>query len=403
MTAVTTMPPPVSLALMLRALKLPTVARHAEEIARLAEREGWTFERYLHHLVELEVHERRRRRIERHLKDSNLLPDKTLATLNRARLPSKVAKQLSTLCEGGFVERGDNLLAFGLPGRGKTHLVCAIGYELIQRGYRVLFTATFALVQRLLAAKRDLRLDKELAVLDGYDAVLLDDLGYIQQDRDEMEVLFTFLAERYERRSVIITSNLVFSEWDRIFKDPMTTAAAIDRLVHHSVILELTGISIRIEQAQSDRTAQGAITQIDLDTTTTTTATTLTPDAVPTAPAPATTTPATTTTPTTEATPTTTTSTASPASTTTAQGATTRTTRTSRATSTAPATTPAPNAGATTTPATTTPATNTGTPTTTVTTVNNATAQPTTLGASTTTTQTKTKNRGHQTEADGEM
>jgi DNA replication protein DnaC len=391
MTAVTTMPPPVSLALMLRALKLPTVARHAEEIARLAEREGWTFERYLHHLVELEVHERRRRRIERHLKDSNLLPDKTLATLNRARLPIKVAKQLSTLCEGGFVERGDNLLAFGLPGRGKTHLVCAIGYELIQRGYRVLFTATFALVQRLLAAKRDLRLEKELAVLDGYDAVLLDDLGYIQQDRDEMEVLFTFLAERYERRSVIITSNLVFSEWDRIFKDPMTTAAAIDRLVHHSVILELTGISIRIEQAQSDRTAQGAITQIDLDTTTT-----LTPDAVPTAPAPAITTPATTTTPTTEAPlTTTTTSTASTASTTTAQGA---TTRTSRATSTAPVTTPAPNAAAT-----TTPATNTETPTTTVNTVNNATAQPATPGASTTTTQTKTKNRGHQTEADGEM
>ena len=379
MTAVTTMPPPVSLALMLRALKLPTVARHAEEIARLAEREGWTFERYLHHLVELEVHERRRRKIERHLKDSNLLPDKTLATLNRARLPIKVAKQLSTLCEGGFVERGDNLLAFGLPGRGKTHLVCAIGYELIQRGYRVLFTATFALVQRLLAAKRDLRLEKELAVLDGYDAVLLDDLGYIQQDRDEMEVLFTFLAERYERRSVIITSNLVFSEWDRIFKDPMTTAAAIDRLVHHSVILELTGISIRIEQAQSDRTAQGAITQIDLDTTTT-----LTPDAVPTAPAPATTTPATTTTPTTEATPTTTAT-----STTTAQGA---TTRTNRATTTAPATTT--TNPATTTPATTTPPT-TEIPTTTVATVDTATGQPTALGVSTTITQTKTKNRSH--------
>ena len=152
MTAAITMTPPVSLALMLRALKLPTVARHAEEVARLAEREGWTFERYVHHLVELEIHERRRRRIERYLKDSDLLPDKTLATLDRARLPIKVAKQLATLCEGGFVERGDNLLAFGLPGRGKTHLVCAIGYELIQRGYRVLFIATYALVQRLLDA-----------------------------------------------------------------------------------------------------------------------------------------------------------------------------------------------------------------------------------------------------------
>lgn len=107
---------------------------------------------------------------------------------------------------------GDNLLTFGLPGRGKTHLVCAIGHELIQRGYRVLFTATFALVQRLLSAKRDLLLEKELARLDSYDAVILDDIGYVRQSREEMEVLFTFLAEGYERRSVIITSNLVFGE-----------------------------------------------------------------------------------------------------------------------------------------------------------------------------------------------
>ena len=136
----------------------------------------------------------------------------------------------------------------------------AIGYELIQRGYRVLFTATFALVQRLLAAKRDLRLEKELAVLDAYDAVILDDIGYVQQSRDEMEVLFTFLAERYERRSVIITSNVVFSEWDRIFKDPMTTAAAIDRIVHHSVILEMTGPSIRAEAADQARKEQATTT-----------------------------------------------------------------------------------------------------------------------------------------------
>ena len=173
-------------------------------------------------------------------------------------LPPKVAKMLPTLCEGAFVERGDNLLAFGRPGRGKTHLVCAIGYELIQRGYRVLFVATYALVQRLLVAKRELRLEDELAVLDGFDAVICDDIGYVQQNREEMEVLFTFLAERYERRTVIITSNLVFSEWDRIFKDPMTTAAAIDRLVHHAIVLELTGKSIRVEQAQAELTAEPA-------------------------------------------------------------------------------------------------------------------------------------------------
>jgi DNA replication protein DnaC len=251
--------PAQSLAILMRALKLPAFARYGEEIAQKAEREGWTFGHYLHHLAELEVQERHRRRIARHQKSSELPAEKTLATLNRAKLPAKIQKQLPTLCEGGFVERGENLLAFGLPGRGKTHLVCAIGHELVQRGYRVLFTATFALVQRLLVAKRDLRLEKELAGLDGFDAVILDDIGYVQQNREEMEVLFTFLSERYERRTVILTSNLVFSEWDRIFKDPMTTAAAIDRLVHHAVILEMTGPSIRNEEA---------MTRGDLTTTT---------------------------------------------------------------------------------------------------------------------------------------
>jgi DNA replication protein DnaC len=258
--------PVESLGIMMRSLKLPAFARYAEEIAQKAEREGWTFGRYLHHLAELELQERRRRRIERLLHASDLPREKTLATLKRSKLPPKVAKTLPTLCEGGFVERGDNVLAFGLPGRGKTHLVCALGHELVQRGHRVLFTPTFALVQRLLAAKRDLRLEKELTVLDRFDAVICDDIGYVQQSRDEMEVLFTFLAERYERRSVIITSNLLFSEWDRIFKDPMTTAAAIDRLVHHSVIIEMTGPSVRADEAEQARK--------DIATTTTETTTT---------------------------------------------------------------------------------------------------------------------------------
>ncbi len=269
MTTTTTLPPTTptlaeSLAILMRALKLPAFARYAEEIAQKAEREGWTFGQYLHHLAELEVQERHRRRLARYQKNSALPAEKTLATLTRAKVPAKVQKQLPALCEGGFVERGDNVLCFGLPGRGKTHIVCALGHELIRRGYRVLFTATYALVQRLLAAKRDLRLEKELAALDAFDAVVLDDIGYVQQSRDEMEVLFTFLSERYERKSVIITSNLMFSEWDRIFKDPMTTAAAIDRLVHHAVILEMTGPSIRSEEAKK---------RGDLTTTTPTTTT----------------------------------------------------------------------------------------------------------------------------------
>ena len=136
------------------------------------------------------------------------------------------------------MDRSENLLIFGLPGRGKTHFAAAVGHELIQRGRSVLFTPVFRLVDDLLRAKRDLLLEHQLRILDRFDVLILDDIGYVQQSRDEMEVLFTLLAERYERRSVVITSNLVFSQWDQIFKDPMTTAAAIDRVVHHSIIVE---------------------------------------------------------------------------------------------------------------------------------------------------------------------
>ena len=152
-----------------------------------------------------------------------------------------------TLLEGGFIERAENLLVFGLPGRGKTHFLCALGRELVLRhACTVYFTPTFKLVQQLLTAKRELRLDKLLKKLDRFEAVILDDLGYVQQSREEMEVLFTFLAERYERRSVLVSSNLVFSKWDQIFKDPMTTLAAVDRLVHHAIILEFDGESQRV-------------------------------------------------------------------------------------------------------------------------------------------------------------
>lgn len=243
---------------LLRSLKLPGFVRCHAEVAQQAEREGWGFGRYLHQLAEIEVEERRVRRIERLLHQSDLPADKTLATLELERLPVAIRRTMPSLCDGGFVERAENLLAFGLPGRGKTHVVAAIGHELVQRGYEVLFVPAFKLVQRLLAAKRDLALETLLRRLDRYDAVILDDLGYVQQSREEMEVLFTFLAERYERRSVLITSNLVFSQWDKIFQDPMTTACAIDRLVHHAVILELSNKkSYRAEAAES-RGAQAA-------------------------------------------------------------------------------------------------------------------------------------------------
>lgn len=246
-----------SLVILLRSLKMPGFGEHFEAYAQKAERESWTFQRYLRELAEVELADRKERRLERNRKRSRLPRDKTLATLDVSKLPLKTRRQIPTLCDGGFVERGDNLLCFGLPGRGKTHLCCAVGHELISRGHRVLFVPTFRLVQNLLVAKKELALDQELRRLDAFDAVILDDIGYVQQDREEMEVLFTFLAERYERRSVIITSNLVFSQWDRIFKDEMTTAAAIDRLVHHAVILEMTGTSFRTEEAKKRNQTSG--------------------------------------------------------------------------------------------------------------------------------------------------
>jgi DNA replication protein DnaC len=250
--------PHETLDMRLRVLKLPAFVAHHAEIAEKAEKQGWAFRQYLEHLTDLEFAERRLRKIERLLKQSGLPAEKTLGTLDQARLPVKVRRQIPTLCEGRFVERADNILAFGLPGRGKTHLLCGIGRELVDRGYAVLFTPAYRLVQRLLAAKRDLSLEKEFRRLDAYDAVLIDDIGYVQQDREEMEVLFTFLSERYERRSVMITSNLVFSQWDRIFKDAMTTACAIDRIVHHAIILELTGESYRGDAAKKANRAAAA-------------------------------------------------------------------------------------------------------------------------------------------------
>ena len=246
-----------SLSVLLRSLRLPSFVTQHEEIARQAEREGWGFSQYLQHLSEVELADREQRRTHRLRKQSCLPVDKNLETLNLGHFSAKVRRQVPTLCDGAFVERAENILAFGLPGRGKTHLLCAIGHELVNRGHRVFFTPAYRLVQRLLIAKRDLLLEQELRKLDRYAVVILDDIGYIQQDRDEMEVLFTFLGERYERRSVMISSNLVFSQWDRIFKDPMTTAAAIDRVVHHSTILELTGESVRGRVARRRNAALG--------------------------------------------------------------------------------------------------------------------------------------------------
>jgi DNA replication protein DnaC len=201
-------------------------------------------------VLELEAQGRFERRVERLRKASHLPHTKTFASLDEGRLPRTVVQRVRELSTGAFVERAANVLVFGLPGVGKTHVACALGDALVRAGHSVLFVPTYLLVQQLLAARRDLSLPRALRHLDEFEVLILDDLGYVQQNADEAEVLFTMMAERYERRSIVITSNLVFSEWERIFKNPMATAAAIDRLVHHAIILELDVTSYRTEDAK---------------------------------------------------------------------------------------------------------------------------------------------------------
>jgi len=237
----------------LRELHLPTFRECFEAAAGRALQETLSYEQYLLELAGRECEVRRVNRIARMLRQSKLPLEKSLDHFDLKRLPAKVARQVRSLTDGGFVDRAENLLAFGKSGSGKTHLLCGIAQELIRQGRKVYFSTCSLLVQDLLVAKRDLKLSRVLKRLSGFDALLIDDIGYVQQSREEMEVLFTLLADRYERGTVMLTSNLAFSKWDAIFKDPMTTAAAIDRLVHHSVILELNIPSYRLEAAKKSK------------------------------------------------------------------------------------------------------------------------------------------------------
>ena len=238
-----------------RTLRMPTAVQIVGETIITAQKENWSLETFLAEILEQEMEGRRLRRIDRLQRASRLPEDKTLETFSQDRLPLQVRRLLPQLCTGEFVDRAENLLVFGLPGRGKTHFAAAVGHELVQQSRSVLFTPTYRLVDQLLRARRDLELEYELRRLDRFEVLILDDIGYVQQSQDEMEVLFTLLAERYERRSVIITSNLVFSQWDQIFKNPMTTAAAIDRVVHHSIIVEFG------KEMSSHRADQAALRQ----------------------------------------------------------------------------------------------------------------------------------------------
>lgn len=241
--------PAESLRRLATTFRLPTIAR--EMAQRLVEDGHADALETVLEVFEMEAQDRSERRVDRLRRASNLPPGKTFDTLDLNIFPSKLAHTLRELGRGDFIARAENVLAFGLPGTGKTHATSAIGHALIAGGFSFLYVPTFRLVQDLLAAKRDLQLPRALQKLDLFDVIMLDDIGYVQQSAEEVEVLFTLMAERYERRSMIITSNLLFSQWDQIFKNPMTTAAAIDRALHHAVILEFDVESYRGREARA--------------------------------------------------------------------------------------------------------------------------------------------------------
>ncbi len=238
------------LMLMLNELRLPATKAMWESFAQRADTEGWPAVRFLSTLIEHEIAAREQRRLTRYLKEAYLLPSKTLENFDFAAVPMVSKAQFSALAEGdAWIGSGDNVLLFGPPGGGKSHLASALGLALVERGWRVLMTRTSDLVQRLQVARRDLGLETAIAKLDKYQLLILDDLAYVAKDQAETSVLFELISARYERRSMLITANQPFGEWGKVFPDPAMTVAAVDRLIHHSVIVEMNVDSYRRREA----------------------------------------------------------------------------------------------------------------------------------------------------------
>jgi DNA replication protein DnaC len=241
---------------MLLSFHLPSFGKHYLTYARQAEKERLDHVGYLYQLSKLESEERNHRRTERLLKQSRMPRGKRLEEFDISRFSNLSQNRMSELKEGAFLDQAENLLVFGNPGTGKSHLCIGLAREWCLQGRHVLYCTAAALVQDLLAAKRDLKLNPLMKRLDKFEVMIIDDISYIPQDRDETDVLFLLIAERYEQKSLVVTSNLPFSEWGRIFKDQVTTAAAIDRLIHHASILELNAASYRTAEAAKRKQKQ---------------------------------------------------------------------------------------------------------------------------------------------------
>ena len=244
--------------LLLNDLRLPGVKLMWAKLAEQSDKEGWPAARFLAALAEHEMTDRGRRRMERHLAEAHLPAGKTLATFDFESVPMVSKAQVMALSQGdAWLAKGANILLFGPPGGGKSHLSAALGLALIENGWRVFFARTTDLVQRLQVARRELALESAITKLDRYDLLILDDIAYVTKDQAETSVLFELIAARYERRSMLITANQPFGEWGKIFPDQAMTLAAIDRLVHHATILEMNVESYRRREALDRKRGPG--------------------------------------------------------------------------------------------------------------------------------------------------
>ena len=263
------MPTTANLPLLLKQLRLASMGRHWEGLLQQSQTRGWDAGQYLTALCEQELADRDSRRIARYAKESLLPTGKTLSTFDFSQIPDLNAGQIEALATtSDWTRQARNLLLFGASGVGKTHLAAAIGHGLVEQSVRVRYFTTTALVQELQLARTELRLESALQKLDKYRVLILDDFGYVKKSEQETHVLFELIAHRYESGSLIITSNQPFADWDRIFPDAMMTVAAVDRLIHHATIIQVSSDSYRRKQALQELESAPATTPSGTATTT---------------------------------------------------------------------------------------------------------------------------------------
>lgn len=239
-----------SLTLLLKQLRLSHMLNHWQTIEAKATQEGWSYAQFLLTLCQLEADRKQQLRLQRALSEAQLPTGKSFITFNFDHCPSLNPAPLVQLTQDvGWLERAENLILLGPSGVGKTHLAAACGRSAIELGKRAKFFSATALVQQLQYAKLQLELPIVLTKLDRFDLLVVDDLGYVKKSEAETSVLFELIAHRYERKSLLITANQPFSQWDTIFSDSMMTVAAVDRLVHHALIIDIQAQSFRKQAA----------------------------------------------------------------------------------------------------------------------------------------------------------